>query len=76
MVIGIGTRSRALVIAAGAGAGLVAVRAVFLLVQHGVALFIVFGVVALLLLAAGAALAVLRDRLRTSTPLSSWTDWN
>jgi len=65
LLIGIGFRSRALVIAAGAGAGVAALRAIFLLVQQGVALFLVFGAVALLLLAIGAALAVLRARLRT-----------
>jgi hypothetical protein len=77
LLLGIGTRTRALVIAGGGGAGLVALRAIFLLLQQGVALFLVFGAVALGLLAIGAGLALLRDRLRANTSaFASWADWN
>ena len=77
LVVGIGTRTRVLVVMGGGGAGVVALRAMFLLLQQGVALFVVFGAVALGLLAIGASLALLRDRLRANTsPVASWRDWN
>jgi hypothetical protein len=77
LLVGIGARARALVVAGGGGAGVVALRAIFLLVQQGVALFLVFGVVALGLLAIGAGLALLRDRMRDSTSaFASWRDWS
>jgi len=77
LVVGIGTRTRVLVVMGGGGAGVVALRAMFLLLQQGVALFVVFGAVALGLLAIGASLALLRDRLRANTsPFASWRDWS
>src|SRR5207245_5250000 len=67
LIVGIGARTRVLVVIGGGGACLVALRAIFLLLQQGVALFVVFGAVALGLLAIGASLALLRDRLRANT---------
>jgi hypothetical protein len=76
VLAGIGLRERALVLA---GAGAVAVgvlRAVFLVLQE-VPLFVVFGVVAVLLLATAAALTLLRERVATArNTMAGWGDWD
>jgi hypothetical protein len=77
MVAGIGFRNRVLVIAGGAAVGLAGLRSLFVLVQQGL-LFAAFGAVALVLLALGAFLALLRERFqgaRTSFA-EQWRDWN
>ncbi|HSR22729.1 MAG TPA: hypothetical protein VLW53_04205, partial [Candidatus Eisenbacteria bacterium] len=74
VLLGIGMRSRALVVAGGAAAGASGLRALFVLVQQGL-LFAAFGAAALFLLGLGAALAALRDRVRG--PLgAAWREWN
>ena len=77
LLAGIWLRSRVLVIAGTAGIGLVALRALVLVAQT-VPLFAVFGAVALVLLAGGATLALLRDRMgRARTDLTRrWTEWS
>jgi hypothetical protein len=74
VLLGIATRSRALVVAGAAAAGVGGVRALFVLVQQGL-LFAAFGAAALFLLGLGAALAALRDRL--GGPLgAAWREWS
>jgi hypothetical protein len=77
LVAGIGFRSRVLVVAGGAALGVAALRSLFLLVQQ-TPLFVAFGAVALTLLALGAALALLRDRVQDarSSFAEQWREWN
>jgi hypothetical protein len=76
LLVGIATRSRMLVLAGAAGAALASLRALVILIQE-VPLFIVFGLVAILLLGGAAALAVLRARFADArTAMArSWRDW-
>jgi hypothetical protein len=76
LLVGIATRSRVLVLAGAAGAALASLRALVILIQE-VPLFIVFGLVAILLLGGAAALAVLRARFADArTAMArSWHDW-
>jgi hypothetical protein len=76
LLVGIATRSRVLVLAGGAGAALASLRALVILIQE-VPLFIVFGLVAIVLLGGAAALAVLRARFADArTAMArSWHDW-
>ena len=74
VLVGIATRSRALVVAGAAAVGVGGLRALFVLVQQGL-LFAAFGAAAIFLLGLGAALAALRDRVRG--PLgAAWRDWS
>lgn len=77
LLAGIGFRSRVLVVAGGAAVGVAALRALFVLIQSHL-LFVAFGAVALLLLALGAAMALLRDQvLEVRAGFSdSWREWN
>lgn len=74
LVAGIGLRSRVLVVAGAAAVGGGGLRALFVLVQQGL-LFVAFGTAALVLLAAGAALALLRERFQR-TAGTAWRDWS
>jgi hypothetical protein len=76
VLTGIATRSRALVLAGAAGAALASLRALVILIQ-AVPLFIVFGLVAIVLLGGAAALAVLRARFADArvAMTRSWNDW-
>ncbi len=76
LLVGIATRSRALVLAGAAGAALASLRALVMLIQE-MPLFIVFGLVAIVLLGGAAALAVLRARLADArvAMTRSWNDW-
>jgi hypothetical protein len=76
LLVGIATRSRALVLAGAAGAALASLRALVILIQQ-VPLFIVFGLVAIVLLGGAAALAVLRARFADArvAMARSWNDW-
>jgi hypothetical protein len=76
LLLGIATRSRALVLAGAAGAALASLRALVILIQ-AVPLFIVFGLVAIVLLGGAAALAVLRARFADAriAMTRSWNDW-
>ncbi len=72
---GIGLRHRVLVLAGTSGLAAGALRALFPLIQT-LPLFVIFGVTALVLLAVGAALATLRERLGGArAALSAWDDW-
>jgi hypothetical protein len=74
VLAGIAARSRTLVVAGAAAAGVGGLRALFVLVQQGL-LFAAFGAAAIFLLGLGAALAALRDRVRG--PLgTAWREWS
>ena len=77
LLVGIATRSRALVLAGSAGAALASLRALVILIQS-VPLFIVFGLVAVVLLGGAAALAVLRAQFADAriAMTRSWNDWS
>jgi hypothetical protein len=76
LMIGIGARSRTLVLVGGAALGLGALRALFLILQQ-VQVYVVFGVIAILLLVGSGVLAATRDRLATarSAVRHSWDEW-
>jgi hypothetical protein len=76
LLVGIATRSRTLVLAGGVGLAFGALRALFLILQS-VQIYIVFGVIAILLLVAAGVLAAARDRLTIarSTVARSWDEW-
>jgi hypothetical protein len=76
LLVGIATRSRVLVLAGAAGAALASLRALVILIQE-VPLFIVFGLVAILLLTGAAVLAILRARFADArvAVARSWRDW-
>jgi hypothetical protein len=76
MLVGIGARSRTLVLAGGAGLAFGALRALFLILQS-VQVYVVFGAIALLLLIAAGVLAATRDRLAAAraSVTRSWDDW-
>jgi hypothetical protein len=76
LLFGIALRSRALVLAGSAGVALASLRALVILIQE-VPLFIVFGIVAMLLLTGAAALAVLRARFADArvAMTRTWRDW-
>ena len=76
LLVGIATRSRVLVVAGAAGAALASLRALVMLIQE-VPLFIVFGLVAIVLLGGAAALALLRARFADAriAMTRSWRDW-
>ena len=76
LLVGIGTRSRTLVLVGAAGLASGSLRALFLILES-VQVYVVFGAIALLLLAGAGVLAATRDRLsaaRTSVR-SSWDQW-
>jgi hypothetical protein len=77
IVAGIGLRSRVLVVAGAAAVGGGGLRALFVLVQQGL-LFVAFGTAALVLLGAGAALALLRERLGRAggSVGAAWREWS
>lgn len=76
MLVGIGARSRTLVLVGGAGLAFGALRALFLILQS-VQVYVVFGIIALLLLIAAGVLAATRDRLSAAraSVTRSWDDW-
>jgi hypothetical protein len=76
ILVGIGVRSRTLVVAGGAGLAFGALRALFLILQS-VQVYVVFGAVAILLLIAAGVLAAARDRLAAArvSVTRSWDDW-
>ena len=76
MLVGIGTRSRTLVLAGGAGLALGALRALFLILET-VQVYVVFGAIAIVLLVGAGVLAATRDRLAgaRSAVSRSWDDW-
>lgn len=78
VVGGIAFRNRAMVVAGGAGLAIAALRALFVLIVSGIQLWIVFGAVALLLLLAGAALAVVRQHIPAARSVlrDSWQQWS
>ncbi len=76
LMVGIGARSRTLVLTGGGGLAVGALRALFLILQV-VQVYVVFGVVAILLLVGAGVLAATRDRLAgaRSVVLHSWDEW-
>jgi hypothetical protein len=76
LLIGIATRSRTLVLAAGAGLAFGALRAIFLILES-VQVYVVFGVIAILLLVTAGVLAAMRDRLAIARTVvaRSWEEW-
>lgn len=76
LLVGIGTRSRTLVLAGGAGLAFGALRALFLILQS-VQVYVVFGVIAILLLVIAGVLAATRDRvaIARSAVARSWEEW-
>jgi hypothetical protein len=77
LLAGIGSRSRVLVLAGAAGAALASLRALVILIQE-IPLFLVFGLVAILLLLGAAGLALLRARFVDArvAMTRSWRDWS
>jgi hypothetical protein len=75
VLVGIGLRSRVLVLAGAVGVAAGGLRALFLFVQQ-VPLWVVFGSVALVLLVAAAGLAFARDRIGpVRGTAGGWSDW-
>jgi hypothetical protein len=76
LLAGIATRSRTLVLAGGAGLAFGALRAIFLILES-VQVYVVFGVIAILLLVTAGVLAAIRDRLAIarSAVARSWEEW-
>ncbi len=74
--LGIGTRSRTLVLVGAAALAVGALRALFLILES-VQVYIVFGVIAMLLLVGAGVLAAIRDRLSAarSAVAQSWASW-
>lgn len=77
LLVGIATRSRTLVLAGGVGLAFGALRALFLILES-VQIYVVFGVIAILLLVTAGVLAATRDRLATarSAVTRSWEEWS
>jgi hypothetical protein len=77
LVVGITVRSRVLVVGGSLAVALAALRALFMVLET-VQPYILFGAIALILLAGAAVLAGLRDRVggARSALASSWSDWN
>lgn len=76
LLVGIATRSRTLVLAGGAGLAFGALRAIFLILES-VQVYVVFGVIAILLLVTAGVLAAIRDHLAIarSAVARSWEEW-
>ncbi|HEY8642641.1 MAG TPA: hypothetical protein VIO84_07735, partial [Candidatus Dormibacteraeota bacterium] len=77
LLVGIGVRSRVLVVAGSIAVVLAALRALFLVLET-VQPYLLFGAIALLLLVGAAVLAGLRERVggARSALATSWADWN
>ncbi len=75
--VGIGWRSRVMVVAGGVGAALAALRALIQVAQY-IPLFAIFGLVAILILVIAAGLALARDRLVHAGVAANtiWKDWD
>ncbi|HYM65809.1 MAG TPA: hypothetical protein VEW68_00820, partial [Patescibacteria group bacterium] len=76
LLVGIWARSRTLVLAGGAGLALGALRALFLILET-VQVYVVFGVIAIVLLVGAGVLAATRDRLggARAAVSRSWHEW-
>jgi len=76
LLVGIGARSRTLVLVGGAGLALGALRALFLILES-VQVYVVFGVIAIVLLVGAGVLAATRDRLAGAREAvsRSWNEW-
>jgi hypothetical protein len=76
LLAGIGARSRTLVLVGAVGLAAGSLRALFLILES-VQVYVVFGTIALLLLAGAGVLAATRDRLSSarSAVRSSWDQW-
>jgi hypothetical protein len=76
LLVGIGMRSRTLVLAGSGGLAVGALRALFLILAS-VQVYVVFGVIAILLLVIAGVLAATRDRMATarSAVARSWEEW-
>jgi hypothetical protein len=77
LLVGIGVRSRVLVVAGSIAVVLAALRALFMVLET-VQPYLLFGAIALLLLVGAAVLAGLRERVggARSALATSWSDWN
>ena len=79
LLLGIGFKSRVLVVGGSAGVAVSALRAIFVGITQGwLPVWAVFFVVSIVLLGLGAALALLRDRLPEARLRfnDAWRDWN
>lgn len=76
LLVGIGLRSRTLVVVGAAALALGALRALAIILES-VQVYVVFGVIAILLLVGAGVLAATRDRLSTARLAirESWQDW-